>query len=188
MPPGLRGPPPGAHSGPEPSWSPQRRTGVTACLGPGTQWPSRPERWLACGTWEGGRVRGHWPQSQRQISLARLRPRPPPRPLPVRAGDRHSPRPEPYPTHPVRPHLLPTTDSRRTSTSPGASGRHQGQQAQPLRREGRGWEASGGPWWKRREVATAAKRSAPGAGGGGPKRAWAGGAGSRGLCRGAEQA
>ncbi|KAM7246922.1 hypothetical protein CapIbe_003220, partial [Capra ibex] len=43
MPPGRRGPPPRAHSRPEPSWSRQRHTGVTASPGPGTHWPSRPE-------------------------------------------------------------------------------------------------------------------------------------------------
>ena len=189
MPHGRRGPPPGAHSGPEPSWSPQRRTGATASPGPGTQWPSRPERWLACGTWEGRRVRGHWPHSQRQIPLARLGPWPPPRPLPARAGDHHSPRPDPCPQPPCPtpppPHHRQQEDQhkpRSITPPPGAAA------AAPQEGGGGGWAASGGPWWKRRQVATAAKRSAPGAGGGGPNRAWAGGAGSRGLCRGAERA
>ncbi|XP_043731475.1 basic proline-rich protein-like [Cervus elaphus] len=100
--------------------------------------------------------------------------------------------PTPTPTRPVRPHLLPTTtDSRRTSTSPGASRPPPGA-ADAAPQEGGGggwgWEASGGSWWKRREVATAAKRFAPGHGGAGLNRAWAGGAGSRGLCGSAEQA
>ncbi|XP_043734964.1 basic proline-rich protein-like [Cervus elaphus] len=100
--------------------------------------------------------------------------------------------PTPTPTRPVRPHLLPTTtDSRRTSTSPGAWRPPPGAAAAAPQEGGGGgwgWEASGGSWWKRREVATAAKRFAPGHGGAGLNRAWAGGAGSRGLCGSAEQA
>nr|XP_042099419.1 basic proline-rich protein-like [Ovis aries] len=117
-----------------------------------------------------------------------------------RAGDRHSPRPypQPYP-HPYRrppypsppPHHHPQQENQPkprsiTATTRGSSRSPSG--GREAGGVGGGWEASGASWWKRREVATAAKTFAPRDGGGGLNRAGAGRAGSRGLWRSAEQA
>ena len=100
-----------------------------------------------------------------------------------------SPLPPPLsPPRPIPPHLLtapgppPTPDSRRTSTSPGASRPPPGPAAAAPQEGGR--RGMGG---LRPVVVKAARgchcgqqRFAPGDGGGGLNRAWAGGAGSRG--------
>lgn len=100
-----------------------------------------------------------------------------------------SPLPPPLsPPRPILPHLLtpprppPTPDSRRTSTSPGASRPPPGPAAAAPQEGGR--RGMGG---LRPVVVKAARgchcgqqRFAPGDGGGGLNRAWAGGAGSRG--------
>ena len=190
VPPGRRGPPPRAHSRPEPSWSRQRHTGVTASPGPGTHWPSRPERWLHERHDKAGvsvatapTPRGRSPSLTFGCGHRPCRCWPP-------AADHHSPRPDPQPyPQPYRrppypsppPHHHPqqenqhkprsiTANTRGSSRSP-SGGREAG---------GGGWAASGASWWKRREVATAAKTFAPRDGGGGLNRAWAGRAGCRG--------
>ena len=141
-----------------------------------------------------GRQACPWPLAPtppRHIPLAHLRLRPPPLPLLAPAGDHHSsrpyPRPYPHPAlyHPTSsppPAPPPTPDSRRTSTSPGASRPPPGPAAAAPQEGGR--RGMGG---LRPVVVKAARgchcgqqRFAPGDGGGGLNRAWAGGAGSRG--------